>query len=300
MSLNGSSLCLVRDEVSSVGGRGERRSQAWEGTEAELLAKASELQLSGWAVRLGFDSGQGRLEAESPEVSEDGETIQGATDEWDFTTEFIDVDYWASPLLYEIAKGILPPGAPHAIIRDYLSVIRRTINQQLQFAYDATGNVLLEADGSKSMGPTAYENFKAKGKDGSIITDAATQLFAKDAYEWAQAGVKTVQTSLVAINRRRSVPAESTLRFHADKFQRVWTRAKFIVDFSVPAHIQTLLPTDPTELPFVASKWGYKLRLHEARAEAATVVVNETTGFIYGAWNTQTHLIVDVPTPPTP
>lgn len=298
MAYTGSSLCLVRDDTYFDPAAGFVRAQSWEGTEAEVQAKASELTLAGWRVRLSFADGKGTVEATSPEVASDGETVTGAADQWDFATEFIDVDYWASPVLFQFAKGILGPTATNAEIRDFLSVIRRTINQQLQFAYKVDGTVMLEADGSKSLGPTAYENFRAKGKDGNFIADVNAQKFALDAYEWAQAGIKTVQTSLVSITRRRRVPVASALRFKADSYQYVWTRSRFISDFAVPAHIQALLPPDPALLPFVASLWGYKFRAHEAQATSDSTIVTETTSWTFGAWDTQVHLVYNgVPLP---
>jgi hypothetical protein len=296
MAYTGSEICLVREDIFFDPSVGSMRAQTWEGTEVAVHLKAQELQLDGWRVRMSFDNGKGTVDATTPELAGDGETLVGAGDQWDFATEFIDVDYWASPVLFEIAKGILGGAATNSDVREYLSVIRRTINQQLQFAYNLDGTVILEADGSKSVGPTAYENFRAKGKDGSFIPDGVTQLFAKDAYEWAQAGIKTVQTSLVSITRRRRVPVASSLRFKADSYQFIWTRARFISDFSVPSHIQLLLPPDPTLLPFVASIWGYKFRAHEAQATSDSTIVSETTSWTFGAWDTQVHF-VDPPLP---
>jgi hypothetical protein len=288
----GGPLCLVSDEIIFTPGVGRQRVQTFKGRTVEVQNQADLLANLGWSTRLNYNPEGLTLQATAPEIitDEDGNTaIDGAEDQWNFTTEIIDADYWASPMLFKKTKAIL--NLSDDATRARLTFWRAMIEQNLKVKYGPDAIPAKDSDGTRLAGPTSMANFQYINEDGYTLPPPADGSIGmiKEIYEWLAAGQKSVLTSNVSIQRRRQVPVKSALRFKADAIQYVWPRAKFITEFKIPTHIQTLLPVDSTQVPFTTAVWGYRLRRHDAEASAANSRVVENLEWVYAAWSNITH-----------
>jgi hypothetical protein len=294
--IQGSPLCLTSDELLFDPGTGYTRVQQFRGAEAQVTAKQQELAALGWRTRITYSGDGVSLDASTPELTDPGDggtTITGSEDVWDFTTEIIDASIWASPMLHRWVKTVFSYTDLQA--RQLLIVWRATIDQNLKVKYGPppTFDILKDTDGiTKLPGPTAYENFNPRDKNGQLIPIGPERTMLADLYQWISANQASNLTSLVSIQRRRQVPVESTIRFTTDAIQKVWLPPQFIIDFNIPSHIQRLLPPVPDVFPFTTARWGYRLRRHDASASTANNRVTEIVEWAFGAWNALTHEII--------
>src|SRR4029453_4923673 len=132
-----SPLCLTSDELVFDPGTGYTRVQQFRGAEAQVTAKQQELAAFGWRTRITYSGDGVSFEASTPKVTEapgDGATtITGSEDAWDFTTEIIAADIWASPMLHRWVKTVFSYTDLQA--RQLLIVWKATIDQNLKVKY---------------------------------------------------------------------------------------------------------------------------------------------------------------------
>jgi hypothetical protein len=281
--------CLTRDELVFNPGLGYQRVVEYEGDRTAVEYEQGRLANEGWTTRISYSGDGVHLEATAPDLSTDGDTITGAEDQWEFSTEVYDASIWASPMLFNWVKAAL--SLTDTATRDKLIVWKAAVDQNLKVKYGTLGEVLTDVDGSKLSGPTPLVHFHPLDENKAVISgDEYVRL--GELYEWIVAGQTSVLTSLVSIQRRRQVPVKSTRRFHTLELQNVWLPNFFKTDFLVPAHVAALLPPVPTILPFRTAVWGYRLRKHDASATTSSTRITEILDWSFGAWNRITHTIL--------
>ncbi len=99
-------------------------------------------------------------------------------------------------------------------------------------------------------------------------------------------GIESYMMKLVALSRRRVIPASYGNRIVVDAVPKFYSTAALVNNpyFAVPAVIAAQLPADPPETPDW-SAWGWRLRQQVSDFTLASNKLEETMDWVFDAWS---------------
>jgi hypothetical protein len=145
-----------------------------------------------------------------------------------------------------------------------------------------------------STGRAAYkkmiEDAVSNGDNALSVTEGAYP-YAYVIFRLMSRGVEAYEVRRPVIRRRRTVALQWATPITLDQNENVYTTAKLITTFAIPALVQLQLPANPAVTP-IDCAWAWKTRTQASSSVPALNKTEEQTEWVFAAWPTKYYTLI--------